>query len=400
MALLHLPLDAITEQPLRALIETGARESLYIDYKRETYGGNDAARKEFLADICSFANAAGGDIVIGMAENAGVPSEIMPFTDDADQERLRLEQMARDGIEPRIIGLAVRLVPVSGGGVFVIRVPKSYNPPHRVTFKNSKRFYARSSGGKYEPDIGELRNLFLAAPHLHERIREFRMGRIARIAAGETPVPLCISLPRYAVLHVVPFSAFGGFGHDLIAKFGRHWQEFWPFRSDRPAGTLVNFDGIITHSGARGEMRKYFSYCQIFRSGSVETTEAFGDNGMTREDLFIAGLFNGHNAGAQVRNSVFRLASALSKCGVMPPYVVMFSLLGMKDAKLGVPGLLQVADRDQYHFIEVQLDTVPESPEAAGQDLIPLLDHIASLSGAISSWIAPNAQLPSTGALE
>ena len=110
MALLHLPLDKITEQNLRELIETGARESLYIDYKRETYGGNEAARKEFLADICSFANAAGGDIVIGMAENAGVPSEITPFRDDADQERLRLEGMARDGVEPRK-GHPIRLRP-------------------------------------------------------------------------------------------------------------------------------------------------------------------------------------------------------------------------------------------------------------------------------------------------
>ena len=110
MALLHLPLDKITEQNLRELIETGARESLYIDYKRKTYGGNEAARKEFLADICSFANAAGGDIVIGMAENAGVPSEITPFRDNADQERLRLEGMARDGVEPRK-GHPIRLRP-------------------------------------------------------------------------------------------------------------------------------------------------------------------------------------------------------------------------------------------------------------------------------------------------
>ena len=210
MALLHLPLDKITEQNLRELIETGARESLYIDYKCRTYARDDAARKEFLADICSFANAAGGDIVIGMAENAGVPSEITPFTDDADQERLRLEGMARDGVEPRIIGLAIRIVPLSGGDVFVIRVPKSDYPPHRVKFKGSNRFYARSSGGKYEPDIGELRNLFLAAPHLAERIRAFRMERIARIAAGETPVALSGERPRRFILHVVPYSAFGG----------------------------------------------------------------------------------------------------------------------------------------------------------------------------------------------
>ena len=59
MALLHIPLDKITEADLQALIETGARESLPIDYKRQTYGKKDADRKEFLSDICSFANAAG-----------------------------------------------------------------------------------------------------------------------------------------------------------------------------------------------------------------------------------------------------------------------------------------------------------------------------------------------------
>ncbi len=400
MALLHLPLDDITEQHLRELIETGARESLYIDYKCRTYGGNDAARAEFLADICSFANAAGGDIVIGMAENAGVPSEITPFTDDADKERLRLEEMARNGVEPRIIGLAVHIVPLSGGGVFVIRVPKSYNPPHRVKFKGSNRFYARSSGGKYEPDIGELRNLFLAAPHLAERIRAFRMERIARIAAGETPVALSGETPGRAVLHVVPYSAFGGFDPYLIRKFGINKKRFLPFGSGQPTGPTVNFEGLLTNFGGRGEAQKCETYCQIFRNGSVEAVKVFYNHGMTNEDLCISGLFNARSTVKQVINSVFCLTSALRQCDVLPPYMVMFSLLGMKTVTLGVPGACQTPDRDQYHFIEVQFDTAPESTEAAAQDLIPLLDHIASLSGAISSGIAPKAQLPSTGAGE
>ncbi len=42
MALLHLSLDDIREDDLRALIGNGARESLYIDYKRQIYGRNDA----------------------------------------------------------------------------------------------------------------------------------------------------------------------------------------------------------------------------------------------------------------------------------------------------------------------------------------------------------------------
>ncbi len=45
MALSHIPPDAITEQHLRDLIQTGARESLHIDYKRQTYGGSKNAEK-------------------------------------------------------------------------------------------------------------------------------------------------------------------------------------------------------------------------------------------------------------------------------------------------------------------------------------------------------------------
>ncbi len=385
MALLHLPLDKITEQHLRDLIETGARESLYIDYKRETYARDDAARKEFLADICSFANAVGGDIVIGMAENAGVPSEITPFTGDANQERLRREGMARDGIEPRIIGLAVHLVPVSGGVVFVIRVPKSDYPPHRVKFQGSNRFYARSSGGKNEPDIGELRNLFLAAPHLAERIRAFRRERIARIAAGETPVALSGETPGRAVLHVVPYSAFGGSDPYLIRKLEKNWQFFPPFAREWPTHHAVNFDGFVTLSNYSEDAPEHASYCQIFRNGALETVKYINS-----EEVHSGNAFNSFKAG--ILTSVADLTKALAHCDVAPPYVVMFSLLNMPRATSHGPAALQNSGRDQYHFIEAQFDTAPESTEAAAQDLIPLLDHIASLSGAISSGIAPKAQ--------
>jgi hypothetical protein len=62
----HIPFDRIEQSHLQALIEAKAAESRYIDYKSATYGNNDSARAEFLADISSFANALGGDLVIGM----------------------------------------------------------------------------------------------------------------------------------------------------------------------------------------------------------------------------------------------------------------------------------------------------------------------------------------------
>lgn len=380
MALLHIPLDNIKEGHLRALIGNGARESLYIEYKRETYGDNDAAKKEFLADISSFANAAGGDLVIGMKEGQGdkkgIPIDIVPFTDGADDELRRLEDMARDGIEPRISGLRIHFVEITAGGVvFVVRVPKSYNPPHRVILKGSNRFHARSSGGKYEPNIEELRQLFLAAPHLAERIRAFRMERIARIAANETPVPLISESPGRAVLHIVPYSAFGGFDQDLMEKVSENRMFFPPYARRQPTVARINFDGLLTLSNSDEDPAEHASYCQVFRNGAVE---AVGN--VPTDSPVSAYQFEG-----SLLDSVSRLAQALERCDIRPLYVVMFSLIGVKDAQLGItPGFKQPARQDQYHFTEALLDTVPTSTEEASTPLRPLLDHVASLSGAIS----------------
>jgi Putative DNA-binding domain len=121
----------------------GLAESPYLDYKQETYGdaGND--RSEFLADISSFANTLGGDLVIGVAEANGLPTALAPFAGDCDAEKRRLEQIALSGLEPRIPNLQIHSVPIAAGGhVFIVRVPRSFIPPHRVIARDSNRFCA------------------------------------------------------------------------------------------------------------------------------------------------------------------------------------------------------------------------------------------------------------------
>src|SRR5712691_99521 len=108
MALLDIPLDRVTENDLQRLIDAGAPESLYIDYKQQAYGDKENEHVEYLADVSSFANTAGGDVVIGMAEVSGIPHAFTPFTGDADRERRRLEDIARTGLEPRIRNLWTR----------------------------------------------------------------------------------------------------------------------------------------------------------------------------------------------------------------------------------------------------------------------------------------------------
>ena len=58
----------LVEADIQQLIVSGVAEHLYLEYKSDLYGENRVGRKEFLLDVCMFANAQGGVLLIGVAE--------------------------------------------------------------------------------------------------------------------------------------------------------------------------------------------------------------------------------------------------------------------------------------------------------------------------------------------
>jgi hypothetical protein len=50
----------ITEGDIRTLVDSGLEEHMQLEYKSQLYTDNDNGRREFLLDICMFANAEGG----------------------------------------------------------------------------------------------------------------------------------------------------------------------------------------------------------------------------------------------------------------------------------------------------------------------------------------------------
>ncbi len=377
MALTHIPLEQVTEADLQRLIEAATAESLYIEYKRVTYGGKDEDHKEFLADISSFANSAGGDLVIGMAEDHGKPTAFEPFFGNVDAERMRLDQMARGGIEPPLSNLQTAAVPLmQGGHVIILRVPRSYNPPHRVAYKGTRRFFARSSASarRYEPNVEELRSLFVVAPQLSERIRAFKMERIAKIVARETPVPL-VAENGLLVLHVIPYSAFDLRGSLSLAEVERHWRAFPPLGRKESQYPRLNFDGFLGVSNVNEDAAEQHAYVQVFRSGAVESVRTWNPHRTIETEAHL------------VRYA--RLyAHGLHLCGVQPPLVVLASLLNVRGMKFVIGNASRLwpdtpipADRDQYHFIESVLEAVPTDDQQTASVLRPMLDHIAGLAG-------------------
>ena len=113
------PLEQITKADIDALINEKRAESKTLEYKMKLSDQTEDAKKEFLADISSFANASGGDAIYGIesdkdanGKNNGQPKAVAPIiSPNSDATKLLLESSIRDGIAPR---LPVRIQAIKG----------------------------------------------------------------------------------------------------------------------------------------------------------------------------------------------------------------------------------------------------------------------------------------------
>jgi len=92
-------LETINKADIDNLIDSRTAEGKSIEYKRDLPGNSDQNKKEFLADVASFANAGGGDIVYGVdaerdtsGKPTGLPSVAVGLTGvNFDDVVLRLD---------------------------------------------------------------------------------------------------------------------------------------------------------------------------------------------------------------------------------------------------------------------------------------------------------------------
>ncbi len=262
--MISVGLSDITEDDLLTLIADGVSEGRNIDYKRELPKGKDEDKKEFLADVSSFANTAGGDLIFGIEEEKGLPTNIVGVqVADIDLELRRLDSMLASGISPRI-KYELRAIPLqSGNEVLMVRTQRSWLGPHRVVFKGHDKFYGRNSAGKYPLDVTELRTAFNLSGTVNERIRAFRMDRIIALMNNETPIPFTDT--SKAILHCIPVESFAGQPQfDVLPLYDN--PRSLPVICSTVWERRLNLDGLMSY--------KYGSPCpaytQLYRSGVIE----------------------------------------------------------------------------------------------------------------------------------
>jgi hypothetical protein len=375
------PFDQIGKADIDSLIDNAVEEERTIEYKQALPSKSDAERKEFLADVSSFANASGGDLVYGIEEQrdsdgkpTGIPDGAPGVTvANADVEILRLDSLIRDGISPRIAGIHLRTVDgFPNGSVLLIRIQKSYAAPHMVTFQGHSRFYSRTSRGKYALDVGEIRAAFALSESLPEKVRRFRDERLARIVADETPVAQRPG-PK-VVLHLLPITALSVSVHYDLTSFEHRQYALPPLAGGGPS-FRYNLDGVVTYIPALGGPGSD-GYVQLFRNGTLESVESYMLPASANEMMIPHAWFE-----PRVISCLKDYLKAQQDLGVEPPVVLMLSLIGVKGYGIH-SGLFKdtrpTIDRDTVILPDVLVESFSNEPEDI---LRPVFDGIWQAAG-------------------
>jgi hypothetical protein len=286
-------LDEITVEQIQQLIQAGTPEKQEIEFKRQLDPSNPGHKEKFLAEVTSFANTSGGDLLIGVPEAEDIETEedakLWWITDySRDDYKLDWENIIRTNTQPRLRTHEIRTLPNSEedgeGFIAIVRVRKSTVSPHRVTLRSKKPFYARNSAGKYQLDVDQLREKFIEQYRLREEIEEFLADRIAKIRSSDTPAPFepgpCM------VLHVIPATAFTLQPELDLSSGGSELSAGLPLLQRNQGGRMYsaarrNVDGIVSSQDI-SDFRKHSEeigpqseYVQIFRDGRIEAVHSF-----------------------------------------------------------------------------------------------------------------------------
>ncbi|MDP2132262.1 MAG: ATP-binding protein [Sulfuritalea sp.] len=208
---------ALTEETLRQFLSLCIPEGLYLDYKEALSGTTEKeAKREFLKDVTAFANAAGGQLFLGVkepSEGVSIDAQLVGLS-DGDTIAQDLERLASTSIDPRIPGLRIVPVQLANGRTCVIaHIPPSLGRPHMVSYAGHRSFYVRHSESSFPMTTHEVRESVLTSSSAEARARMFldhRLREVCESIGDRQPalflqaVPLIAPEPAWDVLNT-PF---------------------------------------------------------------------------------------------------------------------------------------------------------------------------------------------------
>jgi len=284
--------------------------------------------------------------------------------------------MLRAGLSPKIPGLRVKSIDgFKLGPVIVVRVPKSWTAPHMVIFKNLSRFFTRTSAGKHQLDVHELRNAFMASTTLRDKISQFRNERLGRILANETPVRM--SAEPKIILHLIPFTiADTSSVVDLSPVIANPTKT--PPLDPYGQSHRINIDGIVTYT-AFSHNKPSHTYLQVFRFGAFEAVNSQLLRNPNGEKLIDSSRIER----ALIKGLTCYLRSA-KELGIQFPFLLSLTLHGVhgyllnRNSKWSMINSTETVDRETLVLPDVIIEQDSLDPDLV---LRPVFDALWQASG-------------------
>jgi hypothetical protein len=247
-----------------------------------------AGNLEFAKDVAALANADGGDLVFGVASSNDCASALRPIsTPAADAEKRRLTLLVEAHIEPRLQGIEMREINLTGGGyVLVLRIPASFTGPHAVVNGVLRRFVLRSGTHTSDMTYDQLRSAFDRTATLAERARQFRLGRLQAVAGGQAwrrmmPGPICAA-------HFTPLSAMTARGSVDVAAVHQNFSKLM-MSGWGGANRSFNLDGVVVYPGRADDDQGAVGFTQVYRTGAIEFLRHGGSLTQPEAKLIFSG---------------------------------------------------------------------------------------------------------------
>lgn len=185
------PLREIRDVDIRGLIETRLAEHLQLEYKGALYDDSNHGRREFLLDICMFANAAGGILLIGVPElrdgegqPTGVPDpEGILGLEIPNPEAVLNAYDARvmEAIEERLPLESAPIEVGNGRRILAIRIPSSTKKPHSARHQGHTYFPSRRERQRYHLTVREIKDLVMRTASQLQQAEELLSRAFAEV---------------------------------------------------------------------------------------------------------------------------------------------------------------------------------------------------------------------------
>jgi hypothetical protein len=227
------------------------------------------------------------------------------------------------------------------------------------------------SANRADRKVLQFKKAHLDHARAADRLRSFRVERVAKIVGGKTPVPLT---PGGKILiHLLPLAAFMG---GCAINLGFPWSN--PRLLRDVLGThgwpLFNADGLFLAARLKPATR----YAQIFRNGCIEVVADWSDQ--ANKDMILPG-------------STFEMAviervhfgkHLFQAIGMLPPIVVTLTFVGMKGWRISTPTDFSNSTFrcDPVFIPELVLETFDGIVEHLTR---PLLDAVWNAAGSLAS---------------